>query len=48
MFILYDPRQPGGGREITGKQIMDVAPTILDLMGIQAPADMQGGHLLEP
>ncbi|HOA22581.1 MAG TPA: alkaline phosphatase family protein [Aggregatilineales bacterium] len=47
MFILYDPRQPGGGRKITGKQIMDVAPTILDLMGVKVPADMQGGHLLQ-
>lgn len=48
MFILYDPRQPDGGREITGKQLMDVAPTLLDLMGVKAPLDMQGGHLLAP
>lgn len=48
MFILYDPRQPSGGREIKGKQLMDVAPTILDLMSVKIPADMQGGHLLQP
>jgi predicted AlkP superfamily phosphohydrolase/phosphomutase len=48
LFILYDPRQPGSGREITGKQLMDVAPTILDLMKVPAPHDMQGGHLLQP
>lgn len=48
MFILYDPRQAQGGREIAGKQLMDVSPTILDLMGIKVPADMQGGHLLQP
>lgn len=46
LFILHDPRQPGGGREIRGRQLMDVAPTLLDIMGIKAPADMQGRHLL--
>ncbi len=46
MFILYDPRQPNSGREIKGRQLMDVAPTILDLMGVKAPLDMQGSHLL--
>ena len=47
MFILYDPRQPDAGREVTGKQLMDVAPTLLELMGVKPPADMQGGQLLE-
>jgi predicted AlkP superfamily phosphohydrolase/phosphomutase len=46
MFILYDPRQSGGGREIVGRELMDVAPTILDLMGVKVPADMQGGRLI--
>jgi predicted AlkP superfamily phosphohydrolase/phosphomutase len=47
LFILYDPRQPNNGREIKGKQLMDVAPTILDLMGVKTPDDMQGKHLLD-
>jgi predicted AlkP superfamily phosphohydrolase/phosphomutase len=47
MFILYDPRQPKAGREIRGRQLMDVAPTILDLMGVKAPPDMQGTTLLD-
>ena len=47
MFILYDPSQPETGHEIVGKQLMDVSPTILDLMGVKAPQDMQGGHLLK-
>ncbi|MGF1507720.1 MAG: alkaline phosphatase family protein [Anaerolineae bacterium] len=47
MFILYDPRQPGSKREIKGRQLMDVAPTLLELMGIKVPLDMQGGRLLE-
>jgi predicted AlkP superfamily phosphohydrolase/phosphomutase len=46
MFILYDPRQPDAGREVKGRQLMDVAPTILDLMGVKVPADMQGKRLL--
>ena len=47
LFILYDPRQPNAGEEIIGRQLMDVAPTILDLMGVPAPKDMQGNHLLD-
>ena len=46
MFILYDPRHPESGREIKGRQLMDVSPTILDLMGVPVPADMQGKRLL--
>lgn len=45
MFILYDPRNPDRNEEIKGKQIMDVAPTILDLMGVPVPGDMQGKRL---
>ncbi len=46
LFILYDPRQPQAGRRIEGRQLMDVAPTLLDLMGIKPLPDMQGRHLL--
>jgi predicted AlkP superfamily phosphohydrolase/phosphomutase len=42
VFILWDPRRSHGGRYVQGLQLMDVAPTILDLMGVSAPADMQG------
>ncbi len=47
LFILYDPRQPNAGREVTGRQLMDVAPTLLELMGVKAPADMQGKRLID-
>jgi len=47
MFILYDPRQPGSNHEIKGRKLLDVAPTLLDLMGVPVPQDMQGGRLLE-
>lgn len=46
LFILYDPRQPGSNQEIKGRQLMDVAPTILDIMGVNVPFDMQGKRLL--
>ncbi len=41
LFIVYDPRRKLG-RELQGLQIMDVAPTVLDLFGMPVPADMQG------
>jgi predicted AlkP superfamily phosphohydrolase/phosphomutase len=41
IFIMYDSRQSGRGR-IEGLQIMDVAPTVLDLLGQPIPGDMQG------
>jgi predicted AlkP superfamily phosphohydrolase/phosphomutase len=42
MFILYDPKESGGNREVTGAQLMDVAPTVLTLMGLDVSPDMQG------
>jgi predicted AlkP superfamily phosphohydrolase/phosphomutase len=44
MFILYDPRSPEK-KQVTGRQLMDVAPTLLELMGLPVPSDMQGGRL---
>lgn len=45
MFILYDPSNPDNNREIMGRELMDVSPTILELMGIDIPPDMQGKRL---
>jgi predicted AlkP superfamily phosphohydrolase/phosphomutase len=42
VFVLWDPRQNHGGRYVDGLQLMDVAPTVLDLMGVPVPDDMQG------
>lgn len=42
VFVLWDPRRDHGGRYVGGLQLMDVAPTILDVMGVPVPSDMQG------
>jgi predicted AlkP superfamily phosphohydrolase/phosphomutase len=42
VFVLWDPRKDHGGRSVDGLQLMDVAPTILDVMGVPVPSDMQG------
>ena len=41
MFILYEPGKRGLGRR-EGHQLMDIAPTLLDRLGIRVPAEMQG------
>ncbi len=41
LYIYYDPRAQGQGNG-PRQHLMDVAPTILDLMGMPAPKDMQG------
>jgi predicted AlkP superfamily phosphohydrolase/phosphomutase len=42
VFVLWDPRHNYGGRRVEGLQLMDVAPTALDLLGVPVPPDMQG------
>ena len=42
IFILWDPRHDHRGRHVEGLQLMDVAPTVLDLMKVPIPSDMQG------
>jgi predicted AlkP superfamily phosphohydrolase/phosphomutase len=42
VFVLWDPRNNHGGRYVEVLQLMDVAPTVLDLMGVLVPPDMQG------
>jgi predicted AlkP superfamily phosphohydrolase/phosphomutase len=46
IFILSDPRRKLG-RAIAGVHVMDVAPTVLDLLGLPIPADMQGRVVVE-
>ena len=42
VFVMWDPRHNYGGQEVEDLQLMDVAPTILDRMGVRIPSDMQG------
>jgi len=42
VFVLWDPDKDYGSQYVDGLQLMDVAPTALDVMDVQAPADMQG------
>jgi len=41
-IFIMDDRSGRGGEELKGLNLMDVAPTILDLFGIEPPGDMQG------
>ncbi len=42
IFVLYDPRNPGEGKQLTDISIYDVAPTLLHLMGEPVPSGMRG------
>jgi len=42
IFVMYDPGRPGGGRRLDGLHLMDVAPTILGLYGLEPEPDVQG------
>ena len=42
IFIVNDPRHSYGGGELPGLHLMDVAPTVLETMGVEVPRDMEG------
>jgi predicted AlkP superfamily phosphohydrolase/phosphomutase len=42
VFILWDPGKDLGGRYVEDLQLMDVAPTVLDVMNTEVPPNMQG------
>ena len=41
IFVLYDPARRHA-RRVEGASILDIAPTVLDLMGVAAPESMEG------
>ena len=45
MFIFYDPKNKRNGQTVDGAQLMDIAPTILDCMGVRIPDELQGRSL---
>lgn len=42
ILIHWDPTRKLNGREISGMEIMDFAPTVLQFFGVPVPPDMQG------
>lgn len=47
IFVLYDPRHPDGGRELTGLHIHDVGPTLLTMLGLPIPEGVRGRPIPE-
>ena len=49
VFILADPRMSASdrGRELEGITLYDIAPTVLDSLGLQVPGDMLGRKILD-
>jgi predicted AlkP superfamily phosphohydrolase/phosphomutase len=41
IFVLWDPKAKRG-KQLDNLEIYDVAPTVLDIMGIEVPKDMEG------
>jgi predicted AlkP superfamily phosphohydrolase/phosphomutase len=42
IFVMADLKKSEEGRKLTGLQLMDVAPTILTVLGLPVPPDMEG------
>lgn len=42
LIIYYDPKQSLNGKPLRGLQLMDIAPTVLQLLGQPIPSDLQG------
>jgi predicted AlkP superfamily phosphohydrolase/phosphomutase len=48
IWIYSRPGQDLGGRQLPDTQLMDFAPTVLDIFGLPIPADMQGRVIPHP
>jgi predicted AlkP superfamily phosphohydrolase/phosphomutase len=46
LFILYDPQNKSKGREIKDADLVDVTITILELLDVPFPHDLQGRNLI--
>lgn len=44
MFVLHEPGKRGAGR-VSGHQLMDIAPTLLQRLGVAVPREMQGKNI---
>lgn len=47
IFVLSDPAIDHGGAVVDGLSLLDVAPTVLSLMGVPVPDDMEGRPVLD-
>jgi predicted AlkP superfamily phosphohydrolase/phosphomutase len=47
IFLYYDPTQDLGGKAIGDVRLLDFAPTVLKIMNIPAPRDMEGKAIKE-
>jgi predicted AlkP superfamily phosphohydrolase/phosphomutase len=49
IFLFADPRIPASarGRELKGISLYDIAPSVLDCLGLQVPPDMLGRKILD-
>jgi arylsulfatase A-like enzyme len=47
IFVLFDPTRRHG-QSVTGLSLLDVAPTVLELMGVPVPEGMEGHPLAAP
>ena len=47
IFILYNPKKKVQNHELKGVKLIDIAPTILELMGFNAPQDIEGKAVKE-
>jgi predicted AlkP superfamily phosphohydrolase/phosphomutase len=47
LFVIYDPHNLGGGRDLAGATIYDIVPTLLALLGQPIPARLRGRALIE-
>jgi predicted AlkP superfamily phosphohydrolase/phosphomutase len=47
VFLYYDPKRDMGGKTIRDVRLLDFAPTVLKVMNIPAPRDMEGKAINE-
>jgi predicted AlkP superfamily phosphohydrolase/phosphomutase len=47
LFVIYDPHNLGGGRDLAGATIYDIVPTLLAQLDQPIPARLRGRALLE-
>lgn len=46
MYMLCDPKNNFSGKRDNNHHLMDIAPTVLDLLGVNIPDDMLGSSIL--